>query len=54
MKKKVVPYLLLAPMILIMGALVFYPVAATFSYSLKKWKLTQPCLLYTSDAADEL
>ena len=42
MKKKVVPYLLLAPMILIMGALVFYPVAATFSYSLKKWKLTQP------------
>ena len=29
-------------MILIMGALVFYPVAATFSYSLKKWKLTQP------------
>lgn len=42
MKKKVVPYLLIAPMILIMGALVFYPVAATFSYSLKKWKLTQP------------
>lgn len=42
MKKKVIPYLLLAPMILIMGALVFYPVAATFSYSLKKWKLTQP------------
>ena len=42
MKKKAVPYLLLAPMILIMGALVFYPVAATFSYSLKKWKLTQP------------
>lgn len=42
MKKKVVPYLLLAPMILIMGALVFYPVAATFSYSMKKWKLTQP------------
>ena len=42
MKKKVGPYLLLAPMILIMGALVFYPVAATFSYSLKKWKLTQP------------
>lgn len=42
MKKKVVPYLLLAPMIFIMGALVFYPVAATFSYSLKKWKLTQP------------
>ena len=42
MKKTVGPDLLLAPMILIMGALVFYPVAATFSYSLKKWKLTQP------------
>lgn len=27
---------------LIMGVLVFYPIAATFSYSLKKWKLTAP------------
>ena len=36
MKKKILPYLLLAPMILIMGVLVFYPIAATFSYSLKK------------------
>ena len=42
MKKKIFPYLLLAPMILIMGVLVFYPIAATFSYSLKKWKLTAP------------
>lgn len=42
MKKKILPYLLLAPMILIMGALVFYPIIATFSYSLKKWKLTAP------------
>ncbi len=42
MKKKIFPYLLLAPMILVMGALVFYPIAATFSYSLKKWKLTEP------------
>ena len=42
MKKKILPYLLLAPMILIMGVLVFYPIAATFSYSLKKWKLTVP------------
>lgn len=25
-----------------MGVLVFYPIAATFSYSLKKWKLTAP------------
>lgn len=40
MKQKILPYLLLAPMMLIMGVLVFYPIAATFSYSLKKWKLT--------------
>lgn len=42
MKKKIVPYLLLTPMILIMGVLVFYPIITTFSYSLKKWKLTAP------------
>lgn len=42
MKNKILPYLLLAPMILIMGVLVFYPITATFSYSLKKWKLTAP------------
>lgn len=42
MKKKSLPYLLLAPMILIMGALVFYPIVTTFAYSLKKWKLTEP------------
>lgn len=42
MKKKLLPYLLLAPMMIIMGVLVFYPVAATFSYSLKQWKLTAP------------
>lgn len=42
MKKKVLPYLLLAPMIFIMGVLVFYPIFATFSISLKKWKLTSP------------
>ena len=42
MKKKILPYLLLSPMIFIMGVLVFYPVIATFSYSLKKWKLTAP------------
>ena len=34
--------MLLTPMILIMGVLVFYPIVATFSYSLKKWKLTAP------------
>lgn len=42
MKQKILPYLLLAPMMLIMGVLVFYPIAVTFSYSLKKWKLTAP------------
>lgn len=42
MKKKILPYLLLSPMILIMGVLVFYTIIATFSYSLKKWKLTAP------------
>lgn len=40
--RKILPYLLLAPMISIMGVLVFYPIAVTFSYSLKKWKLTSP------------
>lgn len=40
--KKALPYILLAPMMLIMGVLVFYPVVATFSYSLKRWKLTMP------------
>ena len=42
MKKKILPYLLLAPMILIMGVLVFYPIITTFAYSLKRWKLTEP------------
>lgn len=42
MRQKILPYLLLAPMMLIMGVLVFYPIAVTFSYSLKKWKLTAP------------
>ena len=42
MKKKILPYILLAPMMLIMGVFVFYPIITTFSYSLKKWKLTAP------------
>ena len=42
MGKKILPYILLSPMLLIMIVLVFYPVTATFSYSLKKWKLTAP------------
>ena len=42
MKKKILPYLLLAPMILVMGALVGGRIITTFSYSLKKWKLTAP------------
>ena len=42
MRKKIAPYLLLTPMILIMGVLVFYPIITTFTYSLKKWKLISP------------
>lgn len=42
LRKKLLPYLLLTPMILVMGVLVFYPITATFSYSLKRWKLTSP------------
>ena len=42
MKNKILPYLILTPMMLIMGVLVFYPIITTFSYSLKKWKLTAP------------
>ncbi len=34
--------MLLAPIILIMGVLVFYPTIMTFSYSLKEMKLTNP------------
>lgn len=34
--------MLLTPIILIMGVLVFYPVIITFSYSLKEMKLTNP------------
>lgn len=39
---KVLPYVLLAPIIFIMGVLVFYPIIVTFSYSLHKMKLTDP------------
>lgn len=39
---KLTPYLLLVPMIVIMGTLVFYPIVVTFGYSLKKWQLTMP------------
>lgn len=46
MKRKLLPYLLLTPMILIMGVLVFYPIIATFSYSMKQWKLTQPANIH--------
>lgn len=42
MRQKLLPYILLTPMMIIMGVLVFYPVIATFSYSMKKWKLTAP------------
>lgn len=39
---KILPYVLLTPIILIMGVLVFYPIIMTFSYSLKEMKLTNP------------
>lgn len=42
MKKEKLAYILLAPMILIMLILVFYPIVETFTYSLKRWKLTKP------------
>ena len=42
MKREKFAYTLIAPMIIIMLVLVIYPIAATFSYSLKKWKLSKP------------
>lgn len=30
------------PMLLVMLVLVIYPIVETFSYSLKKWKLSKP------------
>ena len=46
MKKKILPYLLLAPMILIMGVLVFYPIITTFAYSLKDGNLRREIFTY--------
>lgn len=39
---RLLPYILLLPMIILMTALVYYPIAVTFSYSLKRMKLTRP------------
>ena len=39
---KGLPYLLILPVAVIMGLLVFYPMIITFSYSLQKLKLTAP------------
>ena len=41
-QNKIIPYLLLTPMMIIMVTLVFYPVFMTFSYSLHQMKLTAP------------
>lgn len=41
-QNKILPYLLLLPMLLIMGSLVIYPIIMTFSYSLHRMKLTAP------------
>lgn len=38
----ILPYVLLSPIILIMCALVVYPIIVTFSYSLERLKLTEP------------
>ncbi len=42
MKKKSTAYIMLAPGILLMLILVFYPILRTFLYSLQKMKLTEP------------
>lgn len=39
---RLLPYALLLPAGVLMAALVFYPVAVTFTYSLKEMKLTAP------------
>lgn len=41
-QNKILPYLLLLPMLLIMGSFVIYPIIMTFSYSLHRMKLTAP------------
>lgn len=42
MKRKSTAYIMLAPGILLMLILVFYPILSTFLYSLHKMKLTEP------------
>ncbi len=42
MRKNRLAYMLLSPMLLIMLVLVAYPIIETFTYSLKRWKLTKP------------
>lgn len=42
MKRKATPYIMLAPGIILMLILVFYPIFHTFLYSLQKMKLTEP------------
>ena len=41
-RNNILPYLLVAPAIIILIALVLYPIVVTFYYSLKKMKLTEP------------
>lgn len=40
--ERLLPYLFMLPQFLLMLLLVYYPIAVTFSYSLKKMKLTRP------------
>lgn len=41
-KRKYQIYLWLIPMLVIMGSFVYYPIIVTFTYSLKRMKLTRP------------
>lgn len=41
-RNNILAYLLLAPMIIVMTVLVFYPIVVTFMYSLRQMKLTRP------------
>ena len=41
-RKNTTPYIMLAPSIVLMCGLVFYPILVTFTYSLQQMKLTEP------------
>lgn len=41
-RKNTPPYIMLAPSVVLMCGLVFYPILVTFTYSLQQMKLTEP------------